>query len=140
MRLFVMLISINSGAICPFVPQQTSISPQQMPFGAILMRTSRPQLICPTQGKSVTSSKITDFWKNIYIPFFGRVWLSPGHPASCEGRIAIVTARGARDAMDVEMAQREFLAPTNAILRTAKACGPGTPGLVLSMRLSRCRP
>jgi hypothetical protein len=38
------------------------------------------------------------------------------HPASMtEGRIAIVTRRGKRDAVDVSMLQRDLFAPTNNI-------------------------
>ena len=38
------------------------------------------------------------------------------HPAStAEGRIAIVTRRGKREAMDVSMLQRDLIAPTNDI-------------------------
>jgi hypothetical protein len=44
-----------------------------------------------------------------------------------EGRIAIVT-NARRDAMDVA-----GIEDVRSPLRAAKACGPGTPGLVLSL-------
>jgi hypothetical protein len=49
-----------------------------------------------------------------------------------EGRIAIVTTRGARDAMDARHRQ------TCDVMRTAKSCGPGAPGLVLSLQMMIC--
>jgi len=52
----------------------------------------------------------------------------PGRPASIRGALRDRHERGKRDAMDAE--RRE----TNVVTRTAKACGPGTPGLVLSLR------
>ena len=40
----------------------------------------------------------------------------------------------ARDAMDALGVERASSARTNDARRTAEACGPGTPGLVLSLR------
>jgi hypothetical protein len=48
------------------------------------------------------------------------------HPS--EGRIAIVTDVGLRDAMDALAAPDE-----RDLKRTAKTCGPGTPTLVSSL-------
>jgi hypothetical protein len=55
-----------------------------------------------------------------------------------EGRIAIVTTRWARDAMDaarhrrMAVARRSLLAK-QGLLRTAKSCGPGAAMLALSL-------
>ena len=45
----------------------------------------------------------------------------------------IVTKRRARDAMDARRRQ------TYDAMRTAKSCGPGTPGLVLSPQVTSLR-
>ena len=55
------------------------------------------------------------------------MYVSPiPHPS--EGRIAIVTDVGLRDAMDALAAPDE-----RDLKRTAKTCGPGTPTLVSSL-------
>src|SRR5437667_4021970 len=48
-----------------------------------------------------------------------------------EGRIMIVTTRGARDVMDA-LASGVFFAPDETPGRTAKSCGPGAAMLALS--------
>jgi hypothetical protein len=55
------------------------------------------------------------------------------HPASAEGRIAIVTDVRKRDAVDVRELSA-LVAPTKAFSRTAKSCGPDTPTLVSSLQ------
>jgi hypothetical protein len=50
-------------------------------------------------------------------------------PSRQEGRIAIVT-NARRDAMDVA-----GIGDVRCQSRAAKACGPGTPGLVLSLQM-----
>jgi hypothetical protein len=46
----------------------------------------------------------------------------------------IVTKRGPRDAMDAKVLRARFFARTKGTFRTAKSCGPGAPGLALSLR------
>jgi hypothetical protein len=79
------------------------------------------------------SSKITDFSKNIYLPFFRTVWLFYASRLGKRGVRPIVTKRGAgcggRD-RPVRRARRE---------RTAKSCGPDAPGLASSLQVTSLR-
>src|SRR5439155_15735476 len=73
------------------------------------------------------------------LPFLEIRIISPAVSCPPEGRIAIVTTRGARDAMDaarhrrMAVARRSLLAKPG-LLRTAKSCGPGAAMLALSWR------
>jgi hypothetical protein len=57
------------------------------------------------------------------------------YPASARGAFRHRHERRKRDAMDAERGEANLVKP-----RTAKACGPGTPGLVLSLQIGDVGP
>jgi hypothetical protein len=78
--------------------------------------------------KIAASSKKFCFSEKIYLPFFGNIWLSRRRPDPARGAFGQSSPNAVRDAMDA------FIRQTCGVMRTAKACGSGTPGLVLSLR------
>ena len=83
-------------------------------------------MICPSGSHTGILSSL--FGKNILLPFFGKPMHRSARPASMKRGERVVTIVG-RDAMDARVSARRM-----AQVRTAKACGPGAPGLVLSLR------
>jgi hypothetical protein len=89
-----------------------------------LKNSTFAQLICPTSD--FCESLSSPFEKNISLPFFKiMIIVMPSRPGKRGERV--VTNVG-RDAMDAGCVARRA-----ARTRTAKSCGPGAPGLALSL-------
>jgi len=96
---------------------------------------------CPT-GKSLPrfsrSPKVQPLWQKFFAFAVGQNIFrdSPVSRSDREGRIAIVTTRWARDAMDGESVRRDFWSRrTRRFPHTAKSCGPGAATLASSLQV-----
>jgi hypothetical protein len=103
------------------------------PLGPPVDRQNRLREKLISQGESICSDYPLEERLKFRFRFTENRASDSAIPIRCEGRVATVTSVG------LECGGCGRIAGRAIWLRTAKACGPGTPGLVLSVRAMTAR-